>query len=226
MKHAHICRTAGLLILLLNSGLAAASQSIYIARRGWHIDVGMAVEDLTEPLKSVVAQVPDARFAFFGFGDRHYLLAAHHRAPAMLSALFPGAGVTLLTGIANNPQQAFGEEQVIALQLDPSQMASLQNFILGSLRQSAQMQGPSIASYREGPYEGSAFFLATAKYSAFHTCNTWGAEALRAAGFKVHVKGVLFAHQLWVQARRLRRAQDRAQIAGASLLTGGAVPSS
>jgi hypothetical protein len=64
--------------------------------------------------------------------------------------------------------------------------------------------------YRDGPYEESAYFLGKRKYSALHTCNTWGAEALRAAGFHVHTGGVVFAWQLWVQARRLKRLEDRA----------------
>ena len=72
--------------------------------------------------------------------------------------------------------------------------------------------------FRDGPYEESVYFLATQKYSAFHTCNTWGAEALRAAGFHVHTAGVIFAGQLWIQARRLKR--DETNAPGASLLFG------
>ena len=64
--------------------------------------------------------------------------------------------------------------------------------------------------YRHGPYDDSVYFLATHKYSALHTCNTWGAEALRAAGFRMHTAGVIFAGQLWIQARRLKREQERA----------------
>jgi hypothetical protein len=61
--------------------------------------------------------------------------------------------------------------------------------------------------FRPGPYEGSVYYLAVPKYSAFHTCNTWGAQVLRAAGFHVRTNGVVFAWQLWMQARRLKRGQ-------------------
>lgn len=85
----------------------------------------------------------------------------------------------------------------------------------GSLR----TQDEVLTVFRDGPYEDSVYFLATHKYSAFHTCNTWGAEVLRAAGFHVHTAAVIFAGQLWIQARRLKRLQERSDGAGASLLS-------
>ena len=203
------------LLALLGSGACtpAESSTLFVARRGWHIDLGLAVEDLSQPLAGIASHVPGTRYAFFGFGDRHYLMAAKHDAPVLLSALWPGAGIVLLTDLSNSPQEAFGESNVIALQLDAEQLRVLQAFIWNSLRS----HDGTVDVYREGPYDGSAYFLASWKYSAFHTCNTWGAKALKAAGFRVHTAGVVFAHQLWVQARRLKREQDHSQ--------GGLVPS-
>jgi Protein of unknown function (DUF2459) len=199
----------------LGSGNSPSDSTVFVARRGWHVDIGLAVEELTPALKSVAAQLPATRYAFFGFADKHYLLAAKRNAPVLLGALLPGAGIILLTGLANSPQQAFGEKQVIALRLDAGEMAALQFFVWTSLRS----QGGSIDVYQKGPYEDSAYFLATQKYSALHTCNTWAAEALRAAGFRVHTRGVIFARQLWTQALRVQNGQAaplRGQ--GASLL--------
>jgi Protein of unknown function (DUF2459) len=190
---------------LIVAGVSSAREpTVYVARRGWHIDLGLAVEDLSPPLTSLAAHLPEARYAFFGFADKHYLLAANRNAPVLLSALWPGAGIILATGLSNSPQQAFGETHVVVLHLDDAQLTALQAFIWKSLR----TQGQTIEVYQKGPYEGSAYFLTSSKYSAFHTCNTWGAEALKAAGFQVHTHGVIFAGQLWVQARRLRREQD------------------
>jgi Protein of unknown function (DUF2459) len=185
------------------SGASASDLTVFIARRGWHVDIGLAVGELTPPLSSVAAKLPAARYAFFGFADKHYLLAAKRNAPVLLAALWPGAGIILLTGLANSPQQAFGEKQVIALHLDAGQMEALQSFVWKSLR----TEDGSIEVYQQGPYEDSAYFLATQKYSALHTCNTWAAEALRAAGLRAHTHAVIFAGQLWTQARRLERGQ-------------------
>jgi hypothetical protein len=192
----------------------ADSSTLYVARRGWHIDIGMAAADLTPPLDQAGAALAGSRYVFFGFADEHYLLAANHNAPVLLSALWPGAGILLTTGLANTPAEAFGGAQVITLNVTADQMRDLQRFIWRSLR----TQDDVLTVYREGPYEGSVYFLAAPKYSALHTCNTWGAEALRAAGFHVHTAGVIFAGQLWGQARRLKRLQSQASSPGASLL--------
>jgi hypothetical protein len=212
---------AAILALCAISSARAASDSagpdsstLYIARRGWHIDIGMAAADLLPPLKQAAALLPGSRYVFFGFADKHYLLAKNHSGPVLISALFPGAGIVLTTGLNNSPAQAFGAAHVIALTLSEDQTRTLQSFIWRSLR----TQDDVLKIYRGGPYEGSVYFLATQKYSAIHTCNTWGAEALRAAGFHVHSAGVIFAGQLWSQTRRLKRLQDRSP--GASLLSG------
>ena len=209
-------------VLLFSFSLSSAaiagsdSTTIYVARRGWHIDIGMAVADLSAPLNQAAAPLPGSKYVFFGFADKHYLLAANHNAPVLLSALWPGASILLTTGLTNSPAEGFGATHVITLIVAQDQMRDLQAFIWRSLR----TQDDVLEVYRSGPYEGSVYFLGKPKYSAFHTCNTWGAEALRAAGFHVHTGGVVFAWQLWVQARRLKRLEDRAAGPGASLLLG------
>lgn len=184
---------------------AEGTATLYVARRGWHVDVGLSAADLSAPLSAVAADLPGMSYAFFGFADRHYLLAKHHNAPVLLSALWPGDGIMLVTGVAATPNAAFGEKNVISLRLNADQLRALQSFLWKSIR----TQNDSLSVYQSGPYEGSVYYLAAPKYSAVHTCNTWGAEALRAAGFHVHSAGVVFAGQLWSQARRLKRAQDR-----------------
>jgi hypothetical protein len=206
-------------VLLLSFSAAASagadSSTIYIARRGWHIDIGMAAADLSPPLNQAAAALAGSSYVFFGFADKHYLLAANHNAPVLLSALWPGAGILLTTGLTNSPAAAFGATHVVTLEVTQDQLRDLRAFIWRSLR----TQDDVLKVYRAGPYEGSVYFLAVPKYSALHTCNTWGAEALRAAGFHVHTAGVIFAGQLWSQARRLKRLQDRAANPRASLLS-------
>jgi Protein of unknown function (DUF2459) len=184
---------------------AADFSNVYVARRGWHVDIGLSTDDLVAPLDAVTADLPGVRYVFFGFADKHYLLAKHHNPPVLLGALWPGDGIMLMTGLAASPDEAFGAKHVIALALNGEQMRALQSFIWKSLR----TQDESLNVYQTGPYDGSVYFLAAPKYSALHTCNTWGAEALRAAGFHVHTAGVVFAWQLWSQASRLKRTQDR-----------------
>ena len=198
-------------------GIAQPSVPIYVVRRGWHIDIGFAVSALEPPLQILAAQFPGARYVFFGFGDRHYLLAKNRNGPVLLEALWPGRGLVLATAVTSTPQAAFGAEHVTALAVAPSQAWGVQTFIDQSLDRNAAQP------YAQGPYEGSAYFAATPKYSAFHTCNTWAAEALKAGALPIHSGGVLFAGQLWHQVRRL--GYRRASVPGAPQLQGGFDPS-
>jgi hypothetical protein len=95
----------------------ADSSTIYVARRGWHIDIGLAAADLSAPLSQAAAALPGSVYVFFGFADKHYLLAANHHAPVLLSALWPGASILLTTGLTNSPAEGFGTTHVITLKV-------------------------------------------------------------------------------------------------------------
>jgi hypothetical protein len=232
-------------------GDAAGVAVIYIARRGWHIDIGFNAADLQSPLASLVPEFPGVRYLFFGFGDEHYLLAKHRNAPVMLAALWPGRGMILATGLKSSPDDAFGAAHVITLTVTRAQLLAAEDFVQRSFGAGTAVTGMGVTDsgvtgtrvsdmgpirpYARGPYDGSLYFIAKQKYSALHTCNTWVAEVLKAAGLRVHTAGVVFAGQLWTQARRLEREQlarrasllSRRAIArsACSQLQGGLVPS-
>jgi Protein of unknown function (DUF2459) len=197
--------------------VAQQSGFIYVVRRGWHIDIGFAAAALEPPLQSLAGQFPGVRYVFFGFGDQHYLLAKNRNGPLLLGALWPGQALILATALTSTPQAAFGDEHVIALAVSMSQVRAAQAFIGHSLRTDVRQP------YAQGPYEGSLYFTATPTYSAFHTCNTWVAEALKAAPLPIHSAGVIFAGQLWGQVRRL--ALRRASLPNTAQLQGGFDPS-
>lgn len=169
-----------------------------MARRKWHVDIGFAVKDLEPPLRSLAADFPGAQFLFFGFGDRHYLLAHNQHFPSMLAAVWPGPGIILATGLKATPGEAFGAAKVIPLRATLGQARSVQGFMWGSLSK----QNGEAGVYAVGPYPGSWYFGATPRYSGAHTCNTWVAEILEAGGLPLHSAGVIFAGQLWTRVGR------------------------
>jgi hypothetical protein len=183
----------------------ASGHVLYLARRRWHIDVGFAAADLDPSLAFIVRRFPSAKYVFFGFGDRRYLLSQHKGASALAGALFPGAGLVLVTAIENAPMQAFGAAQVIAFPVSGEQGAAAERFVRASLSSAAAEPEPLAA----GPYEGSAYYDTAARYSALHTCNTWAAEAMRAAGLPARTRFVIFAGQTWRQAQKLRAQLNR-----------------
>jgi uncharacterized protein (TIGR02117 family) len=175
------------------------SRRIVVVRRSWHIDVGLATADLAPPLASLRQQFPNARYLLFGFGDRHYLVDQDRGWDGMLAALWPGAAIVLVTGLDDNAQDAFGAQRVVSIPVSAEQQDALQRYLGESL--SAKDGG--VVPVQPGPYEDSAYYATPLHYSALHTCNTWAAQALRAAQLPIHSAGVLFAGQLWIQARRL-----------------------
>jgi hypothetical protein len=146
---------------------AQDSAVIYVARRGWHVDVGFAAADLQPPLKSLLAEFPGAQYLFFGFGDRRYLLAKNRNAPVLLAAVWPGRGMILATGLASPPSAAFGASHVVALAVTARQASDAQAFVWYSLdRQPVldqQTTDNPVRSYAPGPYEGSSFFQRSTK---------------------------------------------------------------
>jgi hypothetical protein len=182
--------------------LAQAAATIYVVRRDWHIDVGFATDELAPPLSALQQQFPGARYLLFGFGDRRYLESRNKRLPTLLAALWPGPGLILMTALTVSPARAFSDRQVIALPVSAVQLRAAQAAVWATLSTSqdnVQSDGP-------GPYQGSLYLSVRANYSALHTCNTWAAEILRAAGLAVHSAGVIFAGQLWRQVQRVARA--------------------
>ncbi len=96
-----ILRSLWVVACLLLAPASHASPSdldtIYVVRRGWHIDIGFAVAELVAPLGAVSGEFPGSRYLLFGFGDRRYLMAKHSHVPAMLGAVWPGQGLILVT---------------------------------------------------------------------------------------------------------------------------------
>ena len=175
---------------------------VYVARRGWHIDIGFEAADLKPPLDSLMAELPRGNSLFFGFGDRRYLDSENRHAPVLVAALWPGRGLILVTALAPPASDAFGASQVIALKVSANAARDLQAFIWHSVE--------DYRPYRRGPYEGSVYFTARPKYSALYTCNTWAAQALVAAGLPIRASGTLLAAQLWGQVRRVAKSQSTA----------------
>jgi hypothetical protein len=174
--------------------IAATEDRLYVVRRGWHIDIGIEAEAAVGPVADLRTQFPRVRYLLFGFGDRRYL-QSHHRAPALLAALWPGEGLILVTALSGSPAQAFGEDSVVALDVSAAQLAAA----IARVNESLLLRDGALQSDGSGPYDGSLYLRASQRYSAVHTCNTWAAQVLEAGGVAVHSRRVLFAAQLWRQ---------------------------
>src|SRR5262249_56363104 len=87
--------------------------TVYVVARGWHTDIGLAVNDVTGPLASLEADFPGLRFMVFGFGERQYYMARDAGSGEMLTALFPSKSAILMTALNTAPDIAFADYAVV-----------------------------------------------------------------------------------------------------------------
>ena len=196
-------------VSLRNTEVAAGTDAgqpvvIYVIKRSWHTDIGFDAADLHLPLASLRQQLPGAGYLLFGFGDRHYFMHHGDGMGTMLGAAWPGAGLVLMTGLTNTPEQAFGTAGVARLTLSASQARRLESFVWNTLATSDN----AATALAAGPYDGSFYYASTTRYSGLHTCNTWTAEGLQAAGLPVHSFAVEFSGQVWRQVLKIQRHQE------------------
>jgi Protein of unknown function (DUF2459) len=177
---------------------------VYVVRREWHVDIGLALADVQPPLLPVAAAFHDSHYLFFGFGDRRYLL--HGGTANFVAALWGGPGLVLVTSVGQQPpERVFGPDNVVRVALTPQQMSALQSYIGHTF---ATHDG-AFVPLAPDPHAGgsySAYYASTQRYSGLHTCNTWAAEALKSAQLPVSSSGVEFATQLWQQVQHLQSA--------------------
>jgi len=191
------CSTAAL--QPVSKQASAPTTIVYVTRRGWHIDIGFSIDALDPPLAELTRELPGAGYLIFGFGDKRYLLAKNKSYGGMLAALWPGDGLSLVTGLVASPEEAFGAENVVQLRIDETQAHAIENFLRNTLLIEDEVPQP----FAMGPYEGSLYFSTGERYSVVHTCNTWAAEALASGSLPIRSSGVIFAAQLWRRVREV-----------------------
>ena len=116
----------------------------------------------------------------FGLGD-------------LLRAAVPGPAVMLVIPLETSPEAFFGASNVFLLHAPPDGTKRLSQFLWEYL---VIEENGTPGRIGTGPYPQSVFYASTGTYNLGHTCNTWTAEALRAAGLPVNAAGVVFAGQV------------------------------
>ena len=185
--------------------------TIDVVERGWHTDVCVRVEDVPE-LQAWLAQgFVGATHLCFGFGEREFVMTREHSILATLSALWPGRGAILMTVLRDTPAAAYGAENVVTLRVGEAGKTRLADYLAQSVQRDDLSRPVRLG---DGPYAGSLFFGATPNYAGYYTCNTWTADALRAARLPVD-GSVLFAGAVFRQAREVAACQRPDNVTGA-----------
>ncbi|HEY3910236.1 MAG TPA: DUF2459 domain-containing protein [Stellaceae bacterium] len=180
---------------------APRSQIIFVIAGGWHTELALPMAAIEAPLAALTPRFPAARYLAFGWGARSYYMAKHPGFEELLRAATPGPAVMLVIPLAVSPAAFAGPGNVFPLAISPAGAARLARFLWNYL---VPAQSPAPRALGPGPDPGSLFYTASGSYDLSHTCNTWTAEALRAAGIPISAAGVVFAGQLIDQLRERR----------------------
>lgn len=168
---------------------------------GWHTGLALTRRALGVRLRALLDVPREARSVVFGWGDLRWYAEDRTGVLNALRALLPSRSVLWVAACRHRPEGCLGPgTRWRILPLTPRGLRALDRFLVRTLARS-----PDGRSRRVGAGTPWGEFLrARAPYDAFHTCNTWTAEALRAAGLPVASWDVLFAVQLWSELPRVR----------------------
>jgi uncharacterized protein (TIGR02117 family) len=182
-----------------------AATTIYVIARGWHTELALPAADAVGKLAAFRGDFPGAHWLSFGWGERAFFMARHPSVGEALRSLFPAPSVLLVSGLVHTPRA--GEESV-PLRVSQSGLVALSHFLWKYVATSARGAPKRL---RRGPRAASAFYASDGTYDLFHTCNTWTAAALRAAGLPVTVGGVILAGQVMKQVRALQTVTSQSR---------------
>lgn len=187
--------------------LSMAGDVVYIVDQGWHVEIGIPVEELDENMSFYRKIFPSARVIMFSYGKKTFFIAPTHTLNDYVLGPFPGPAVIQVVGLNVTPAEAYLPENTVTLLLPPNGSQNLSAHIWKDIVKDASGK-PKMVSYSHNP--AGLFYEAQSEYNLFHTCNTWVAEALHDSGLSVSSDDVTFSNQ--VMARIAEAAVEQCKV--------------
>ena len=185
--------------------------TVALLTHGWHTDIAVPAKEISGPLGMFVRRFPGAKTIVFGYGKRSFMVARQHGVGDWLDGPFPGRGAVEVSALGTDPAAAYGARHTMTIDLPPGGAARMSAFIWQSFTKDAAGQPIEVA---HGDFAGSLVFAASSGYDLSHTCNTWSAQALAAAGLPIRPAGIVMAGQIDDAARALAARPPGRRVAG------------
>jgi len=182
------------------AGEAPKRERLYLIASGWHTEIGLPAEAMSGALAALRQASPQARFFVFGWGQRAYYMDPDPGIGALLAGTVPAPSVLLVIPLTQAPEDYFSGATVLRVPVSSGGLDRLSQFLSDYLEKDAEGAPRRIG---DGPDPGSVFYASKGTYSLGNTRNTWTAEALRVSGLRVDPAGVVFAHEVVDQVRKL-----------------------
>jgi uncharacterized protein (TIGR02117 family) len=183
------------------------TERVYVVARGWHTEIVLPQAALGPLLAGLQPAASGAPYLSFGWGARDYYMSPDPGLADALRASMPGPAVMLVIPLFVSPGDfAAAGGEAIALDITREGMARLRQFLWRSF---AKDEAAKPRPVGVGLYPQSLFYAATGTYDLGHTCNTWTAAAVAAAGLPLDPAGIVFAGQLVDRLRPLAARASR-----------------
>ena len=187
---------------IFNQNFSQNSNDIYLIKTAWHVGISLKIDSFTVSKLNVLRYFEKYKFADIGWGDEDFYQNPGINILLGLKALFfPTSSVVRISGIYSDIKYLIDiSDFAVKLSLSAKQFSKLLEFIDKSLTKNDD-GNYVIASEKNGGQ--IIFFKSNLKYHAFHTCNTWIAEALNYADLKISKTGIITAQQLYRELRKI-----------------------
>lgn len=166
---------------------------VYVVGQGWHVEIGIPVEELDENMSFFRDIFPGARVIMFGYGKKTFFIAPPDTISEYLLGPFPGSAVIQVVGLSVTPEQAYPPENTVTLFLPATGGQSLSAHIWKDLVKDASGKPQMVA---RSTHPIGLFYAAHSEYNLFHTCNAWAADVLHNAGLAVSVSNIILSYQV------------------------------
>ena len=170
----------------------------------WSTTVGMRPSSFARRISRRAAlpelrDFPQAEYLEISWGDAEYFPAPDAGVFGALKAAFWSSGSVIhMVGFSGSIEKAYPGAEIIEIPLADDRFDKILRHISDDFLRPDPAK-PAKAS--PGLFPNSRFYAARSKFSALRTCNTWIAEALRAAGLPLNPWTVISAGNLAQQVK-------------------------
>jgi len=174
--------------------------TIYIIKQRWHTAIVFHTEDVDTKVLPEVKYFKGAELIDIGWGDE-----AFYQHPdfdwdlAYQAIMYPTPSTLRIEGIFISMIEYFNlSEIVVELKINNEQLTILLNYIADTIWRDEKNEHKVLSTqYLNRVY----FFKANGSYHLFNTCNTWLADGLKKAGFKIE-DDIVLTEQLFNEAAK------------------------
>lgn len=190
----------------LKANRPPSTHRVWVAHDKWHAAVIIRATDLAPETLPETRDFPGAEFFEISWGDAEYFPAPSAGVGlAIKAALWSSGSVIHIVGFSGALAKAYPNAQIIEMALPGNSFRQLIGFIDADLDRT---DSSKLAKASPGLFSHSRFYPAKSTFSALRTCNTWIAEAFRAAGLPLRTAFVITASSLGRQLRPYGTKKD------------------